>query len=192
MKMKTLKAKLTGIAPLIMHNGDLANPLNPIVQQMKPIQSKRKKTEDDLRKLMELEWAGSLYVNEDKQLIIPDTMLEATLLKAAKKNRRGPQFQAGVFSDGRSFVLDHDGPKDIDKMKDDEKFQFDTMVRVQQAKVLRRRPIFKNWSVTVAIKYDPEQVSKSDVIEALKIAGSVVGFGDWRPKFGRFDVEILK
>ena len=190
--MKTLSAKLTGISPLILHNGALANPLNPIVKKIKPMTSKKKKTEEDMQKIMELEWLGSLYTNAKGQIVIPDTMLEATLIGAAKKNRRGKQFQAGVFSNERNFVLDYEGPKEAEKLKDDENFQLDVMVRVQQNKVLRRRPIFHNWGVTVSIKYDETQVSVGDVIEALEIAGSVVGFGDWRPKFGRFDVEILK
>jgi hypothetical protein len=37
--------------------------------------------------------------------------------------------------------------------------------------------------------FNDELVNQSEVLELLRIAGEQVGLGDWRPKFGRFDVE---
>ena len=41
--MKTLQMKIEGIAPMLMHNWGLSDRKNPIVQEMKRINSKKTK-----------------------------------------------------------------------------------------------------------------------------------------------------
>ena len=42
MAVQTIGFRFVGIAPLLMHNGALANPLNPLVKEMKAITGLRK------------------------------------------------------------------------------------------------------------------------------------------------------
>ena len=64
-------------------------------------------------------------------------------------------------------------------------------VKVGTARVMRCRPIFRKWSIVVDIKYNPEMANEADVAKAMADAGQQVGLGDFRPKFGRFEVELL-
>ena len=53
--MATIKLKLTGINRMLMHNGRLANPLNPYSKAKSKLTAKRKKTEEDLIQIMSVE-----------------------------------------------------------------------------------------------------------------------------------------
>ncbi len=59
--MKDLKLKFTSVSPLVMHNGELANPFNEFTQKIKKISSKRGKTEADMKEMARLEFHGGLY-----------------------------------------------------------------------------------------------------------------------------------
>ena len=51
MVYQTLRFKFISVAPLLCHNGQLADPLNDLVRQMKKISGKREKTDADLEEL---------------------------------------------------------------------------------------------------------------------------------------------
>jgi len=183
--------KLTGIAPLLMRNGRLADPLDPIAKEIKKITAIRNKTEEDHVNLSRLEFEGSLYQNHDGKFIIPAEVLEAAIINGAKKRRRGPIFKSSmqVLDDG---LLTHDGPKTVKKrFADFANCAFRVGVRVQSAKVMRTRPMFKTWALNVTVLYDQEKIDESEVTTALIDAGAHAAIGDYRPKYGRFLVEEL-
>jgi hypothetical protein len=64
-------------------------------------------------------------------------------------------------------------------------------VKVGMAKVMRTRPIFRNWSINAIAQYDPDVLNLRDVEEIATDAGKLVGLGDWRPKHGRFEAEVM-
>ena len=99
MAKRKLNVTLTGEAPMLMHNGQLADPLNKIVKAMKQITAKGKnKTEADLIKLSELEFKGGLYLDsKQKNIEIPSHLLEATVKAGAKATRKGKIAEQGVF-----------------------------------------------------------------------------------------------
>jgi hypothetical protein len=47
---KLLSLTIVGTAPLLMHNGQTADPLNKYAKMLKSVSGKRKKTEADHRK----------------------------------------------------------------------------------------------------------------------------------------------
>ena len=51
---------IRGIAPLLMHNGQLANPLNPLAKEMKKVTSVRTKTDEHHLELQRLEFLAGL------------------------------------------------------------------------------------------------------------------------------------
>ena len=87
-------------------------------------------------------------------------------------------------------MLEYSGPKDIEKLWLDEKFRLTVAVRIQNSRVMRTRSRFDEWAAKIEVKYDPRVLNESDVVEIAKTAGDV-GLCDWRPKFGRFSVELL-
>ena len=95
MSYRTIRFRITGVAPLVMHNGQLANPLNPFAKALSRVSGKRKKTEADYEELARIEFLGGLYVGDDGPCI-PGEVIEGALFRAAKKMRRGEQPTRGA------------------------------------------------------------------------------------------------
>lgn len=185
-----LKIKAIGQADLLMHNIQLADPLNQFAKDLKKITRKQKKTEQDHAEMGNLEFMGGLYLNDKGQPVAPPNWWEGTLLNAAKKKRMGPVVKAAVFCD-QEATLKFAGPKKVEKRAADPSCRLATMVTVQKAKVKRTRPLFQQWSCVVVLQYDPEQINKQDVVDLMDLAGRQIGVGDWRPKYGRFTIEVI-
>jgi hypothetical protein len=130
---------------------------------------------------------GGRPPHPDDRPIIPGENIEAMLTQAGKKRRLGDAFKAGLLCDGE-WTLDHDGPKTFDKLKADRRFRDVRKVKIKQNSVMRCRPIFSPWSLKFTIKYLPDLLNESQVVEAVKVAGQIIGLGDYRPKYGRFVV----
>ncbi len=188
MPYTTIRFRITGVSPLLMHNGQLADPLNPIAREMRKITSKRKKTDADYEELARLEFLGGLYLSGGEPCL-PGEMMEAAFAEAARKNRMGHQAKAGLIADG-SYRLDYDGPKRPEDLWKNAAFRLVKAVRVQRNKVIRTRPIFREWSAIVGFDYLPSMFNESDVKDIVARLGAEVGIGDWRPKFGRFQTEV--
>jgi hypothetical protein len=167
-----------------MHSGQLSDPLNSWSQKIAEISGKRRKTEADHAEIARLEFLGGLYLHKG-QPCIPGEMLEATLINAAKKMRRGMQAKAGLLCDSM-YPLKYEGPRKPEALFKDPRFQLRNPVRVQQNKVMRTRPKFDEWEADIEIKFLPTLLNRKEVIEFVKIGGEQVGLGDWRPRFGRY------
>ena len=187
---RDLNCTIRGVSPLLMHNGQLADPLNSFAIAMKKISSKRDKTEADLEELGHLEWLGSLYLHEQEPCI-PGELLEGTLLEAARKRRRGKQVAAGVWCES-NFPLVYEGPRDLEGLWCNPQFRLTTGARVQRNRVMRTRPRYEQWAAAVKVTFNDELLNRAEVLELLRLAGEQVGIGDWRPKFGRFVVESVE
>jgi hypothetical protein len=134
----TFSVTLQSISPLLMHNGRLADPLEPITRAIRQISAQRHRTDADLAELARLEWYGGLYL-QDGAPCIPGEVLEAHLLDAAKKRRMGPKVKAGLYCDG-NFPLLYDGPRDPDALWADPAFRWTVPARVQRNCIMRTRP----------------------------------------------------
>jgi hypothetical protein len=62
MGLKQLEISIRGVSPLLMHNGQTADPLNTFSKQLKAVSGKRKKTEEDYAEMSRIEWHAALYV----------------------------------------------------------------------------------------------------------------------------------
>lgn len=187
-----LKFRLTGVAPLIMHNGRMADPRDQYSRAMKEISSKRKKVDADYEEMARLEWMGGLYLL-DGAPCIPDYVLEAALIGrggAARSQKMGKEAAAGMFV-MENFPLEYDGPKDPDELWKLKEFRLARAVRIGQSRVIRTRPIFQKWAANVEIEFDLDFLNADHIHQWMEIAGSKVGLMDWRPKCGRFSVESL-
>lgn len=180
--------RLSGAAPLLMHNARLSDPLNPLAKMLRRVTSKRAKTEADHEEMARIEFLGSLYVDKGEPCI-PGEVLEACLTEAAKKMRRGNQAKAGIICLG-NFPLEYDGPRKPDDLWANEQFRLTVGVKIQRNRVMRTRPIFRDWACEVSVDFRPGDLNQADVEEMVRVAGDVVGIGDWRPKFGRFTADL--
>ncbi len=185
------KFKIIGQSPLIMHCGQLADPLNQFARDMKKINGKRDKTESDYEELARLEWYGGLYLEGGKPCL-PGEIIEATFLNGAKKRKRGQQAKAGIYCD-KNFPLIYKGMKDdLQKMWECGDYKFSVPVVVNRSRIIRTRPRFDEWASVVEITFDDSLLNPSEVKDILTLCGEQIGLCDWRPKFGRFSVEEVK
>jgi hypothetical protein len=162
---------------------------------MKVISAKRKKVDADFEQMSKIEWKAGLYVSQ-KRFILPDYVIESCVVGGAKKSKNGVQAKCGLFfSEDAELTFDGcpDGPVTddvLDEMFESGDFIHKVGVKVGMSKVMRTRPIFRNWQAAVEFAYDPDVLDYRQIKEILHDAGRLVGVGDWRPKFGRFEVEV--
>lgn len=189
----SIKAELTGAAPLIINNGRLANPLDDYAKALKAATKKKPFTDADLEQVSKLEWYGGLYLDVNHHVCLPDYLIEATLIAAAKKTRQGVQAKSGIIVNGQ-FPLVYDGPSDIDELWEDKRFVFLTTAKpsFKGGTVLRTRPRFDEWALTVELEFNDEDLNHADIERFLITAGRVIGFGNWRPRYGRFEVSNIR
>jgi len=190
--LETVRYRIKGEVPLIMHNGRLADPLDHYSKAIKEVSSKRNKTDADHEQMAHLEFLGGLYLLEGEPCV-PWDVLEGALLGrggAARKQKAGKQAAAGMWV-SNDFPLEYEGPRSAEELWKDKRFVFRTPVRVQSSKVMRTRPIFEEWGAEVAVEFNPDIINESDIDLWIRVAGAEVGLMDWRPKFGRFSVEKL-
>jgi hypothetical protein len=186
-----IKFKLTGTSPLIMHSGQTSDPLNAFSKALKKISSKRGKTEADLEEMARLEFQASLYVGEDGKVCLPAIVMDAVLLSGAKKFKLGNDFKSGVMVLSDAPLIFEDSKTPVEKLYEKKQYIFRVAVKVGTAKVMRVRPIFKKWSTELSVAFDADIVDRDSVVKAVVRAGEVVGVGDWRPRYGRFSVEVI-
>lgn len=188
--MKQLLLTITGKAPLLMHSDRFANPLDPLTKAHKELTSKRKKTDEDQTAIARSEFIGGCYYNKHSGFFIPAQNLDSCLIAAAKLQKLGVKFKQGVQVLEDELQLEGKLPSSPEKMWEDNEYIDARGVKVGQAKIIRYRPIFRSWSLKATVMFNEEVVNASEVKKAIEDAGALIGLGDYRPRFGRFNTEI--
>ena len=114
---------------------------------------------------------------------------EVKAAEAAKARRAGRAVRAGLIVP-EAPLIEHGGPASLEALCSDPRFALRVPVQVNGKRVMRTRPRFPDWSVHVELHHLPGLLDQADVVAFLRMAGTTVGIGDWRPRFGRFRVEI--
>ena len=184
---KDMAVTIKGVSPLLLRNGQLRDPLNYFSKELKKVSSKKNKADEDHIELARLDWYGGLYLNSNKEIIIPGENLESMIRSGAKKNKLGKQFSAAVMVSDAP-LLKYKGSKNIDDLWNNDNFRLTVGVKIGQKAVMRCRPIFREWGLSFTIQYDESIVEADKVLTALKVSGQLCGLGDWIPKHGRFEV----
>lgn len=190
--MKNIKCELHGISPLIMHSCQCVNPLHPISIEMKKITGIRKKTEEDLRKLSDLEWESGLYWDDRVGLYIPAENIEATIREGAKARKKGKDIVKGFVCNDLMPHLDIGEDLTKEQMKADFRFRDVRAMRVKQARVMRTRPRFNTWNLMFIASYDENLIDFQTIVDAVEYSGQYVGLCDSRPKYGKFTARVTE
>lgn len=205
--MQTMKVRVEGKIPMLMHCNQMANPLNVYSRAVKPITGKRKKTDADHLEISRLEWEAGLYFDTEGNISIPAEVVEATLRNAARKTKMGKLIEEGVRVEENFCKLEFPNngykrnsvpsspdmlpSKELDKM-----YAKHADVRLVKVKgsggtVLRTRPRFDKWAFEFTIMFDENIISERDLEEVVNVAGERIGFCDWRPRYGLFNAKII-
>ncbi len=184
--------QIKGVTPLLIHNGRTASPLDAYAKKMKLITSKRKKTEEDIRTLMDIQWEGALYWDEAIGLHMPVENMMAALLKAARKHKMGQQISGFVFDEAIGFPIITDFHNDWEGLHKDPNNKFIKTVSVQRSKTLSCRPMFNSWEIKFEFFIDESLLTLDDAKMILTTMSSRIGLGVWTPShpkpgnYGRF------
>lgn len=133
-----------------------------------------------------------VYRNEKGYICIPNTYFRGSIVNAAKflQDPRSPRKSAMDLFKAGVIVLDELcslGSKDWDYLDR-------RRVTVQRAGITRARPAFNaGWEAMFHCQsLVPEYISSTLLHETIEKAGKLVGVGDDRPTYGRFQVVGFK
>lgn len=192
MNIKTILVEVQGVAPLLMHNVQLADPFNQWSRQLRSLSGKRNKTDEDLLAIQEIEYQGGLYYDDEIGPYLPAEMIEASLIAGAKAYKQGELVKAGVQVEETLVPLIYPGPRLRDELFADSRHRDSRMVMIQRNRVLRTRPRFNIWSLTFTLLVAADIIAPEDVRRALDVAGRLKALGDFRPRFGRFILQTFE
>jgi hypothetical protein len=191
--VEQVTVKIVGTSPLMMHNGRLVNPLDPIVKEMKKITSKTKKTEEDYDQLARLEFIGGMYYDTKIGPYIPANCLWATIRAGARFQKKGPAVERGLMMVDVMNRLEYTGTRKSTEMYDA------GFADIRNAKppgssgqIMRCRPKFDPpWAVSFSLMFDAAQMSSDELRYWAEQAGLLNGLCDGRKGLGmgRFIVE---
>lgn len=197
--MEHLKVRITGETDLLMHSDRLLNDFDPLTVEKKALTAKKvRKTDADKLRIMQIELEGALYWLDGEGVYLPGDNLRKSVIEAARLTREGKGFERGFYVDDAALMLKYrDGPATIERLISEPKFRFVRGVVQARQRIMRARPIFRDWSCEAHIAFDPSQIkNKAAVLTAMEAAGLYVGVGDWRVgkggRFGKFTVAEVK
>lgn len=192
--METLKVKIKALPDTAMlhHNIRLANPMDEGSLKMKSLTSVRKKTEEVYMGIADVEFEYGMYYDARIGPYIPGIWLDATLIEGGKLQKNGSKIKRSTLVVDTIIPLEYDGPRDMEALKADMRFRDIRAVTIGTSKNMRCRPRFTDWKAQFTIQYNPDLINKDELVVALKTAGACIGLGDYRPRFGRFEVESVR
>lgn len=171
--MKSINVKIKGIVPLLQ---------NRFIGEVEESASQRSGVVDRSE-----EWRDALYFDEEIGIYEPAEHIWGSMIKAAVnfqipgkgKKTYKDLMKSAIIIDPNKIPLGKKEPDEIDKRP----------VVIRGSRILRQRPMMKEgWELSFAINLLDEQLQPDVVKVILEHAGKYVGIGDYRPRFGRFEV----
>jgi len=188
---QVIEFEISGIAPLLMHSDRFVDPIAPATIEHKKLTSKRTKTIEDHKAIARSEWMGALYFDSELGVYVPSNMIRACIKEGAKLFKLGRHVdRAVIFTEHTGFSLKYKGPNDPDELYKKGIFRDSRTVKVAQARLVRTRPRFDEWSFKGNLVLNESMLSLEDLKKAFEAAGHFCGIGDCRPMLGRFDVSL--
>lgn len=195
MAIRKASVVITGVSPLLQNNPQTVNPFNFFAKAKKVITSKRAKTEDDLLELADLEMESKLYWDDNVGIYVPSRWLTEAAITAAfavakisKAKMRG-----GIFAVEDKLTLEYDKKNKVKSIADvvkNDYFRHFMILPQAGVRVSKYAPIFHKWSFTGSIEYDDTVIDLSTLRRVYERTAKYVGFGDFRPTFGRATAEV--
>jgi hypothetical protein len=175
--MKKVKVELTGITPLLMNNPKsmIDKSMNKEVKQT----TEKYDLEGEAKKLA--------YVTDEGELYVPAEAIKGALINAASY-KKIEKYAAKPIIAGGVFILT---PQILLNTK---KYDLDVRtVVIQRMRVVKGRPMIKNWKLSFEMSYNEKLIQRSSIIKDILIeAGQRIGILDFRPQkngsFGMFEV----
>lgn len=132
------------------------------------------------------------YFNDKEELSIPGEYLRMSIIGAAKfrQDPRSPRKSAMDLFKAAVISVTHLASLGVKKWDYEDKRR----VVIQRSAITRTRPAMKaGWTAKIQLQCNlPEYVTPELLNEVIQQAGRLIGVGDFRPTFGRFQVVGFK
>lgn len=170
--------KIQGTADLMMHRYTV----EAVEEKTKAKKNSKVKKTDNIE--------SYLYRNDKNEICLPGEYLRQSIINAAKfqSDPRSPRKSAMDLY--KAAIVDMTGLAPInDGATQPDYLDTRRVVINRSSAVPRTRPCFlKGWTVEFTFQVLlPEYIEPHNLQEALKMAGNVVGVGNFRPTYGRFN-----
>ncbi len=171
-----VRAKLRGTADFLFHRWNCEE----IEEKSKAAKNSAAKKTDNLE--------SYVYRTDAGELAIPGEYVRQSIVHAAKfrQDPRSPRKSAmDLYKAG---IVTLTNLASVGKEKWD--YEDKRRVVIQRAGINRTRPALKTgWEAEFQFLVNtPEYISDADLLDVLTRAGQLVGLGDFRPTFGRFQI----
>ena len=185
--MEQIKLHIVGTCPLMLNNARTVNPFDEYSKILKPLTSKRTKTDDDLEEISRIKFMASLYY-EDGKYIIPAQNFEQSFTEAARERKLGKKFEKSfrIFDDALLEFEDKD--KTPEQLYDLGCYVDVRAVGIKNVKITTTRASIPAWSTDIVCWYDESQINKEEVLEVASVAGLRYGVGTYRRRYGKFEI----
>jgi archaeosine-15-forming tRNA-guanine transglycosylase len=168
--------RVQGIADLLFHRWNV----EAVEEKAKAAKGSKAKKTDNVQ--------SYLYRNEEGEICLPGEYVRQSIIHASKfrQDPRSPRksamdlYKAGVFS---LTLLASLGKTEFD-------YEHKCRVTVQRNGITRARPAIKaGWEAELQLMVNlPEYIRPQDLHDVLSNAGRLIGVGDFRPTYGRYQV----
>ena len=195
MAIQQARITVTGIGPLLQNNPQTVDPFNRYSKMKKPLTSKKAKTEEDLIELGNLDTESKLFFDAKIGVYVPTKWLTEQIvtsafgiIKVGKDKMRG-----GIFATEDKAKLTYEGMNKVKAISDvvyDPQFRHRMILPQQNIRIAKDFPIFNNWSFSTVLEFDDTVVDLTGLTSIVKRSAMYVGFGDFRPTFGRAKAEV--
>lgn len=184
---------LKGRTGLVMHNIRLADPADEYARAITEINKKRDKTEADYEEIARLEWFGGIYYDPTDGPYVPSANVIRCLEQGGIVTKRGAAVVRALAVMSEMTPLDIGPKRDIKEMFAKPEYRLRRMVGIKRNKVVRVRPIFRSWSLTMDMELLTDVLSLDAIRTIATQAGLSAGLGDARKLgYGRFVAEVVQ
>ncbi len=129
----------------------------------------------------------ALYKDEKGVICTPSKQLESALSKAgADFTFKGKKTFKDVMKSG--LIID---PLMIPHKSQEYAVDLQAVV-IQRGRIIRARPRFDKWELNFTIQVMDERITERQLKDILTSAGQYIGIGDYRPKYGLFEVVKME
>lgn len=171
-----IEARIEGTAPILFHRWSC----EAVAEKANAAKGSKAKKSDNTESFV--------YKDDKGYVCIPSEYFRMAIIHAAKfkQDPRSPRksamdlYKAGVCTIGELCSLGVKEPDYLDRRR----------VVIQRSAITRSRPaMLAGWKCQVSLQVLlPEYINPQMLNETLQYAGRIVGVGDFRPSFGRFQV----
>lgn len=135
-----------------------------------------------------------VYRDSDGHICLPGEYLRMAMIYAAKFKQDPRSPRKSAFDLFKAGIVPLTELAKINGGTDNWDYLDKRRVVVQRNGITRMRPAFlKGWSAEIDILVNtPEYIDYQLFSEVLSMAGRLIGVGDFRPTYGRFDIAKCK